>query len=88
MYFSLVMKLARFCILRTPDSLPQNGHPIYPGTEYDQGVRDYRREREGVWWFSVEPGEIGLTALEEAGDGLNQYAKDCLPQLTAGLAQR
>ena len=42
----------------------------------------------GVWWFSVEPGEIGLTALEEAGDGINQDAKDRLAQLTAGLAQR
>jgi hypothetical protein len=45
-------------------------------------------EWEGVWWFSVEPGEIGLTALEEAGDGINQDAKDRLAQLPAGLAQR
>ncbi len=43
---------------------------------------------EGVWWFSVEPGEVGLTALEGAGDGINQHAKDRLAQLTAGLAQR
>ena len=43
---------------------------------------------EGICWFSVEPGEIGLTALEEAGDGIHQYAKDRLAQLTAGLAQR
>src|SRR5512145_362534 len=33
-------------------------------------------EWEGVWWFSVEPGEIGLTALEGAGDGINQHGKD------------
>jgi hypothetical protein len=45
-------------------------------------------EWEGVWWCSVEPREIGLTALEGAGDGINQHAKDRLAQLTAGLAQR
>src|SRR5438093_12034863 len=45
-------------------------------------------EWEGVWWCSVEPGEVGLTTLEGAGDGINQHAKDRLAQLTAGLAQR
>jgi hypothetical protein len=44
-------------------------------------------ERDGVRCFSVEPGEIGLTSLEGAGDGIDQHAKGRLAQLTAGLAQ-
>lgn len=42
----------------------------------------------GVWCFSVEPGEIGLRALERAGDGIDQHIKDRLAQLAASLAQR
>ena len=38
--------------------------------------------------FSVEPGEIGLAPLEEAGDGIDQDAKSRLAQLAAGLAER
>ena len=45
-------------------------------------------EWAGVWWFSVEPGAIGLTPLAGAGDGINHHAQDRLAQLTAGLAQR
>jgi hypothetical protein len=43
-------------------------------------------DRGEVGCFSVEPGEIGLTALEGTGDGIDQYAKNRLAQLTAGLA--
>jgi hypothetical protein len=45
-------------------------------------------EWRSVASFSVEPGEIGLTALEEAGDGIDQGAKGRLAQLAAGLTQR
>ena len=38
--------------------------------------------------FLVEPGEIGLAPLEEAGDGIDQDAKGRLAQLAAGLAER
>jgi hypothetical protein len=44
-------------------------------------------EWRSVATFSVEPGEIGLTALEEAGDGIDQGAKGRLAQLAAGLTQ-
>jgi hypothetical protein len=51
-----------------------------------------RTRLQGEWRsmasFSVEPGEIGLTALEEAGDGIDQGAKGRLAQLAAGLTQR
>ena len=57
-----------------------NDTPAHNGRTRPQG------RWEGVWWFSVEPGEIGLTALEGAGDGINQHIKDRLAQLTAGLA--
>ena len=50
-----------------------------------------RTRLQGEWRsvasFSVEPGEIGLTALEEAGDGIDQGAKGRLAQLAAGLTQ-
>ncbi len=38
--------------------------------------------------FSGEPGEIGLTALKETGDGIDQDAKGRLSHLAACLAQR
>jgi hypothetical protein len=38
--------------------------------------------------FSVEPGEIGLTALKEARDGIDQDTKGRLAELATGLAQR
>ncbi len=38
--------------------------------------------------FSGEPGEIGLTALKEAGDGIDQDTKGRLAQLATGLTQR
>src|SRR5215510_3091994 len=60
--------------------------PITLSIGFFVGMRP-QGEWEGVWWFSAEPGEIGLTALEGAGDGINQHAKDRLAQLTAGLAQ-
>jgi putative transposase len=45
-----------------------------PERGYDGGTRpqgEWKREKS----FSVEPGEIGLTPLEEAGDGIDQDAK-------------
>lgn len=44
-------------------------------------------EWRSVASFAVEPGAIGLTALEEAGDGIDQGAKGRLAQLAAGLTQ-
>lgn len=52
-----------------------------------QGTR-LQGEWRSVARVSGEPGEIGLTALEEAGDGINQDAKGRLAQLAAGLTQR
>ena len=45
-------------------------------------------ERKKAESFSVEPGEIGLAPLEEAGDGIDQDAEGRLAQLAAGLAER
>ena len=45
-------------------------------------------ERKSVSSFSVEPGEIGLTAMKEAGDGIDQDTKGRLAELATGLAQR
>jgi len=45
-------------------------------------------EWKSVSSFLVEPGEIGLTALKEAGDGIDQDTKGRLAQLAAGLTQR
>ena len=52
-----------------------------------QGTR-LQGEWRSVASFSVEPGESGLTALEEAGDGIDQGAKGRLAPLAAGLTQR
>ena len=53
-------------------------------------MRD-RMRPQGEWKreasFSVEPGEIGLTALKEAGDGIDQDTKGRLAELATGLAQ-
>jgi hypothetical protein len=45
-------------------------------------------EWKSVSSFSVEPGEIGLTALKEARDGIDQDTKGRLAELATGLAQR
>ena len=51
-----------------------------------------RTRLQGEWQSvsscSVEPGEIGLTALKEAGDGIDQDTKGRLAELATGLAQR
>ena len=44
-------------------------------------------ERMSVRSFSEEPGEIGLTSREKAGDGVDQDAKGRLAQLPTGLSQ-
>ena len=38
--------------------------------------------------FSIKPGEVGLTTLEEAGDRIDQDAKSRLAQLATGVAPR
>jgi hypothetical protein len=45
-------------------------------------------EWSGVERFSVEPGKIRGTTLQEACDGLDQDAKGLLAQLTIRLTQR
>ena len=60
-------------------------------TANEKDLNRVRTRLQGEWrsvaTFSVEPGEIGLTALEEAGDGIDQGAKGRLAQLAAGLTQ-
>ena len=52
----------------------------------------HRTRLQGEWRsvasFSGEPGEMRWTALEEAGDGIDQGAKGRLAPLAAGLTQR
>ena len=48
-------------------------------------MRSQGLEREGIL---VEPGEVGLASMEQAGDGIDQDAKSRLAQLAAGLAER
>jgi hypothetical protein len=61
--------------------VPYQRRALHAGRTRPQGGR------EGVWCFSVEPGEIGLTALEGTDHGINQHAKGRLAQLSAGLTQ-
>ena len=47
-------------------------------------MRSQGLEREGML---VEPGEVGLTSMEPAGDGIDQDTKRRLAKLPAGLAE-
>ncbi len=47
-------------------------------------MRSQGLERERML---VEPGEVGLASMEQAGDGIDQDAKGRLAKLPAGLAQ-
>ena len=49
-------------------------------------VSDHRERKRPRPKKLVEPGEIGLTSVEETGEGIDQDAKGRLAQLTAGLA--
>jgi hypothetical protein len=52
--------------------------------------RYLRTRLQGEWSrverFSIKPGEVGLTTLKEASDGIDQDTKGRLAQLATGLA--